>query len=76
MFRQDIVPPIAQFTEIEIGGSVFVFSRETAEKIVHIALNAWQESCWPVKLFTWRIEIIRKGRSVTNLKNKFGALHS
>ena len=48
MFSQDIVPPIAQFTEIEIGGSVFVFSRETAEKIVHIALNAWQESCWPV----------------------------
>ena len=24
MFRQDIVPTIAQFTEIEIGGSVFV----------------------------------------------------
>ena len=51
MFRQDIVPPIAQFTEIEIGGSVFVYSRETAEKIVHIALNAWQESCWPVNTF-------------------------
>ena len=29
----------------------FVYIRATAGKIVHITLNAWQESCWPVNTY-------------------------